>query len=163
MDYFIQTLKKLSLISVLNTSITESSIISGSIFSDIRTSLYTRMIELTIKNWDILVLQDYLEKDTSPGAYLHWLSTELTRYKDKDIYINPSYLHTTDNNIFKYELEPKHIEHRYLYYNLSPLKIIWVLQRLSLDSVYFPCKYSLYIEENIDDLIKEVNKKYESN
>ncbi len=161
MDYFIQTLKKLALISVLSTNITESSVISGAIFSDIRTSLYSRMLELTRKNWDPLALYRFIESDTDKNVFQDWYVQELVEYANKDVYINPSYLHTTDNNIFKYQLEPKHIDHRYLYYNLSPLQVTWTLQRLGNGIKFFPCRFSLYVESNIDNIIREVYKKHE--
>ena len=80
------------------------------------------------------------------------------------MFIHPSYLHTTDNDIFKYNVEPNYNDNKlFLYYNLSPTKVIWLLQRINHTTVYFPCRYSLYIEDNIDTLVTEVNKKYESN
>lgn len=163
MDYFIQTVKKLSLISVLSSNVTESSIISGAIFSDIRTSLYSRMLELTKRNWDALHLHRFIEPDTSVSVFQDWYLNQLTEYGNKDVYINPNYIHTTENNIFKYQLEPNHIEGRYLYYNLSPMQITWVLQRINTNTKFFPCRFSLYIEDDIDNIIQEVYKKHEPN
>ena len=163
MDHFIQTVKKLSLICVLSTKITESSVVSGSIFSDIRTSLYSRMLELTKRHWTSLNLIRFLPKDISPHVFLDWLDKQLVTYSNKDVFMHPSYLHTTSNNIFKYNVEPTSTDNAFLYYNLSPIKIIWLLQRLNLNTVYFPCRYSLYIEDDIDNIIIEVNKKYEPN
>ena len=163
MDYFIQTVKKLALISVLRTNVTESAVISGAIFSDIRTSLYSRMLELTKRNWDALYLYRFIESDTDISTFKNWYKEQLKDYGSKDVYMNPSYHNTQERGIFKYKLEPNHIDNRFLYYNLSPMQITWILQRISVSTKFFPSRFSLYCEDNIDNIIQEVYKKHEPN
>lgn len=148
---------------MLSTNVTESAVISGAIFSDIRTSLYSRMLELTKRNWIALSLDRFIENDTSPIAYMDWVLNQINEYSNKDVYMNPSYHNTQERGIFKYKLEPNHIDNRFLYYNLSPMQITWILQRISVSTKFFPSRFSLYCEDNIDNIIQEVYKKHESN
>jgi len=121
------------------------------------------MLDLTKRNWIALSLDRFIEADTSPIAYMDWVLNQITEYSNKDVYLNPSYLHTIEDGVHKYKIEPTHIPDRFLYYNLSPIQVIWVLQRVKTDTKVFPCRYSLYAEANIDDIIREVNKKHEPN
>ena len=98
MDYQlsnISLLKKLSLISVLSTNVTESNLMSGGIFTDVRTSLYSRMLETVKKKWEPLALSRFLPEGTMPDTYLDWVYTQLLEYKDKDMYLNPTYINET--------------------------------------------------------------------
>ena len=52
--------KKLALICVLSTTVTESNISSASIFSDIRVSLYSIMLNSIKTRWEDLHLQRFL-------------------------------------------------------------------------------------------------------
>ncbi len=162
MDYQlsnISLLKKLSLISVLSTNVTESNLMSGGIFTDVRTSLYSRMLETVKKKWEPLALSRFLPEGTMPDTYLDWVYTQLLEYKDKDMYLNPTYINETTNNIFRYTLEPEGVEIQFLYYNLSYDKVLHIMQRLPHGTKVFPCRYSMYIQLNIDDKINELNRR----
>ena len=77
--------KKLALICVLSTTVTESNISSASIFSDIRVSLYSRMLNSIQTRWEDLHLQRFLPELVKPTIFLDWINTELYEYKDKDM------------------------------------------------------------------------------
>ena len=132
---------------------------SGGIFTDVRTSLYSRMLETVKKKWEPLLLYRFLPKGTMPDSYLDWLYTQLLEYKDKDLYIHPTYVNETKDNIYKYTLEPEGVEIQFLYYNLSFDKILYILQRIPSTTIVFPCRYSIYIQQDIDDILKELNRR----
>lgn len=155
MEGYLRDVKKLSLICVLSTSITEGSLLSGSIFSDIRTSLYSRMLEVIKQKWEPLNLYKYLSPGVMPTLFMDWVFEQMKKYQDKDFYLTPSYTNTIENDIYKYMLEPQYAENQFLYYNLSYPQVIYILQRLPKDTIFFPCRYSIYVERNIDNLIKK--------
>ena len=47
----------------------------------------------------------------------------------------------------------------HLYYNLSYDKVLHIMQRLPHGTKVFPCRYSMYIQLNIDDKIDELNRR----
>ena len=147
-------LKKLALICVLSTTVTESNISSASIFSDIRVSLYSRMLNSIQTRWEDLHLQRFLPELVKPTIFLDWINTELYEYKDKDMFITPSFINSVEDGIYKYHLEPHLKDQHFLYYNLSIDRTMYILQRAPQVPI-FPCRYSIYIEENIDDIVAE--------
>ena len=84
MEGYLRDVKKLSLICVLSTSITEGSLLSGSIFSDIRTSLYSRMLEVIKQRWEPLNLYKYLSPGVMPTLFMDWVFEQMKKYQDKD-------------------------------------------------------------------------------
>jgi len=150
--------KKLALIAVLSTTITESNINSGSLFSDIRVSLYSKMLNNIKTRWEDLSLYRFLPELVKPTIFLDWIDTELYEYKDKDMFITPSFTNIKEGDIYKYHLEPQFKDPHYLYYNLSIDRIMYILQRIPQVPV-FPCRYSIYIETNIDDIVLEAIKR----
>jgi len=150
--------KKLALIAVLSTTVTESNIKSGSLFSDIRVSLYSRMLTNIKTKWKDLNLSRFLPELVKPNIFLDWIDTELYEYKEKDMFITPSFINSVEGDIYKYHLEPQFKDPHYLYYNLSIDRIMYILQRVPKVPA-FPCRYSIYIETNIDDIVLEAIKR----
>ena len=46
----------------------------------------------------------------------------------------------------------------YLYYNLSPSRVLYITQRMPIIPV-FPCKFSIYVEDNLHGLVEESYKR----
>ncbi len=153
MDKELTLLKKLSIISVLSTTTTESSIISGSLFNDTRITLYSRMLEIVKSKRDSLILDRFLPKEERE-PFWNWLEIQLHDYQYKDMFIHPSFIAKTSEDLHWYQLEPQTTP-QYIYYNLSPSKITYILQRVSFapNIRYFPGKHYIYWDGPDTDLV----------
>ena len=160
MDEYVNLIKKLSLLSVLSTSITESNIISGSIWADTRVSLWSRMVEIVLKKYDSLNLKRFIGT-TNESLFLGWVHEQLIDYSASDMWTTTSYIQSAEpsKGLHWYEINPNTSETGYLFYNLSRDRIQYILQRLNFNIVHFPCTFSIYIEENIRDLVEESYKR----
>ena len=83
MEEYIRLVKRLSLINVLSTSVTESTIASGSIWSDTRTTLWSKMVEGVLKRYAPLRLHRFLGQNKE-DLFLSWLKHQLLEYANKD-------------------------------------------------------------------------------
>lgn len=164
MEEYIRLVKRLSLINVLSTSVTESTIASGSIWSDTRTTLWSKMVEGVLKRYAPLRLHRFLGQNKE-DLFLSWLKHQLLEYANKDMYCITSFVQAAqkDKGLYWYEIEPQSERTSYLYYNLSQSRLTYILQRLEFNTVYFPCTYSLYIEKDISDLIHDSYKREQKN
>ena len=149
MDKYIKILKKLSILATLSSTTTESSILSGSIFTDTRTSLYSRMLEIVNKKQFTLDLNRFIPTQDRPEFWV-WVTDQLEEYATKDMYMNPSYISKTDETlgVYWYQLEPQYDESQYLYYNMSPSIINYILQRIPFN-VRFCERYKLAVASTI--------------
>ena len=166
MEENIRLVKKLALICVLSTTSTESSVLSATIFNDTRTTLYSRMLESIKQKYNQLRLERFVPKQNR-DSFLDWIDSELQVYSDKDMFLNPSFINnaTPDTGLYWYQIEP-HYSIQSLYYNLSPSIITYILQRLPFHHRVFPCRYSIYIDGNKEDLVNlivEANKREKKN
>jgi hypothetical protein len=164
MDAYVNLVKKLSLLSVLSVSITESPIISGSIWADTRISLWSRMIELVLKRYDSLNLKRFIGT-TNESLFVGWVHEQLIDYSAKDMWTTTSYLQTAEvsKGLHWYEINPKTSDVGYLFYNLSRDRVLYIIQRLDFNTVYFPCSFSIYVEKDIRDLVEESFKREQKN
>ncbi len=164
MDEYVNLVKKLSLISVLSTSITESNIVSGSIWADTRVSLWSRMIELVLKRYEPLNLKRFIGT-TNESLFVGWVHEQLIDYSASDMWTTTSYIQSAepDKGLYWYEINPKTSETGYLFYHLSRDRVQYILQRLDFNTVHFPCTFSIYIEENISSLVHDSYKREQKN
>ncbi len=163
MDKYVKSLKKLSLIATLASTTTESSILSGSIFTDTRVSLYSRMLEIIKKKQFSLELDRFIPTQERPEFWV-WVDNQIEEYMYKDMYLTPSYVNKSNPilGLHWYQLEPHWNPHQYLYYNLSPDKINFILQRIPFNVRYVPGKFYMYWEAEpniIVDLITRAHKR----
>ena len=163
MDKYIKILKKLSILATLSSTTTESSILSGSIFTDTRTSLYSRMLEIVNKKQFTLDLNRFIPTQDRPEFWV-WVTDQLEEYATKDMYMNPSYISKTDKTlgVYWYQLEPQYDEPQYLYYNMSPSIINYILQRIPFNVRFMPGKFYIYWNAEpgilVDLIIKGVKR-----
>jgi|TARA_X000001388_G_C2211191_1_gene115221 hypothetical protein len=159
MDAYINLIKKLSILSVLSTTVTESSIASASLFNDTRTTLWSRMLEQVNAKWDTLRLNRFIG-DTDESQFVHWIEEQLLEYATKDMYISIPFLTQMNEpaGLHYYQLDPQSNNTQYLYYNLSPSRVLYITQRMPIIPV-FPCKFSIYVEDNLHGLVEESYKR----
>ena len=159
MDAYINLVKKLSVLSVLSTTVTESSIASASLFNDTRTTLWSRMLEQVNAKWDTLRLHRFIG-DTDESQFVHWIEEQLIEYTTKDMYISIPFLSQMKEltGLHYYQLDPQSSNTLYLYYNLSPSRVLYITQRMPIVPV-FPCKFSIYVEANLHELVEESYKR----
>ena len=161
MDAYIYLVKKLSLISVLSVSVTESNVTSAALFNDTRTTLWSRMLEQVTAKWHTLRLSRFID-DTDEEQFMLWMEKQLIEYSSKDMFVAMMFSPQMNENkgLHYYQLEPfTKNRSNYLYYNLSPERLLYIIQRLPVNTVFFPCKFSLYIEKPIFDLVEESHKR----
>ena len=86
MDAYIYLVKKLSLISVLSVSVTESNVTSAALFNDTRTTLWSRMLEQVTAKWNTLRLSRFID-DTDEEQFMLWMEKQLIEYSSKDMFV----------------------------------------------------------------------------
>ncbi len=160
MDKQLTLLKKLTIISVLSTTTTESSIISGSLFNDTRVSLYSRMLEIVKSKKDTVLLDRFIRTDDR-YEFWNWVDKQLEEYMYKDMFVHPNFINKVNGVLHWYQLEPHNIDSpQYIYYNLSPDVVTYVLQRISFtpNNRYFPGKFYIYWDGKDTELVNLISQ-----
>jgi len=164
---FLNLLKRLALISLLQKDKFGTSLLTGNIFLDSRLSYMSKVLPLVINTWDEFQLQQYIPEDIDWEEFGETLSDEQAKYLHQETYLHITYKQVHNDGVWFYEL-PVVGKYEYLvkektrvYYNLIPDKVVYVLQRLQLPKTFIT-KYYLYCttnqHEEIHTLLKKSNK-----
>lgn len=164
---FLNLVKRLALICLLQKDKFGTSLLTGSIFLDSRLSYMSKVLPIISTYWDELQLQRYIPEDVDYDEFMTVLTEEQKKYVNKETYLHVTYKQVYNNQVWFYEL-PVVGKYEYLvkdktrvYYNLIPDKVIYVLQRIQLSKV-FVTKFYLYCttnqHEEINALLQQSNK-----